>query len=328
MSGGLSPILLPYRQTDDDPNWLAWRAERFTASRAAVVAGAMPAWADDTESGFAQRIMAHGSDNEADVRSALAWETGTDVAPVCVERAVDRRYGASLDGWSPTSGEWWEIKCPWRARRSNAWSLALSERVQPHIWWQLAHQALVMGVLDTELAEVCCRVVIAVPDFWGDEPEHVTPIAVHDTQWAVASWLWPVSVFADDAAFLADRWPRFAAGEPVGPPLRRPGRPLDGTGVDQLAADWIAAKDTLDAAKVAEAEARDRLLQAHERGETSALVVIGEQKRKGRVDWQAYARLLGEAGGDDVDTEAENYRAASTVALTVKPAQTDTGGPR
>lgn len=148
--------------------WLDWRANRFSASDASIIMQCRPDWMQirswerfrrhhglfgneprEDEGDFLRRAAAYGHRVEPVARRRFAPTT----RPVCVEaRGDDWRFAASLDGWDPGENLWAEIKCPIAKRRSKHLRTyranrdgPMRERIQPYVWWQLVHQAAVIG---------------------------------------------------------------------------------------------------------------------------------------------------------------------------------------
>lgn len=190
---------VPLTQGTDE--WHEWRNARITASNAAAAAGASPQWANrSTTDGFAARAMSYGSEHEDAVRDELAWSTGIDWRPACIERYANPMHASSLDGLADSA--WAEIKTPFTQRRSVTWRLALEQKAPEWIWWQLAHQALTLGVIDG-VDDRACHYAVAVPaDKERDEPSHV----LRGADWHIAHIAWPISAFSVCAQQLADRY--------------------------------------------------------------------------------------------------------------------------
>ena len=118
----------------------------MTASESAVVMGCAPDWWSISTpdqlrayknggpapevSEYVQRMR-----NAGHTMEAIQRENG--VAPACFERGL---YGASLDGYDPAFGAWYEIKGP-RDTRSKIYRHAMNGDVPDYVKWQLVHQA-------------------------------------------------------------------------------------------------------------------------------------------------------------------------------------------
>ena len=156
--------------------WLKWRQNKCTASNAPIIAG-YPAdyWKTKTwddlrlriaglekpMDDFGKRAVEHGKKLEPEVRQRLA----PDTKPACIE-ADDSRFAASLDGLA--SAHWVEIKAPYskyqskllRAFQGVEDAQERIDRIPPHVWWQLVHQAGVIGNADM----TCKPIVFVDPD--------------------------------------------------------------------------------------------------------------------------------------------------------------------
>ena len=309
-------ILLEHLVQRSD-EWHQWREQRRTASHASTIVGAAPAWMTQAIDEYSEVMMEHGEDAEPKIALEVGWHLDHEAPPMCVERQANPLHAASLDGLSVA--EWWEIKAPATGRDSATWRAAVNKRVVEHHWWQLAHHALALGVLDGEDSYVC-RFIVAVEGTLEFDPGHVIELWVEGDPWSVAAWTWPISVFAGDAAILEARYALDAAGDHVGKPLKRPGRPLDIENPDEVAQQWIDTK-TLSKALVE----REKLLKAdvlhmHERGIASPLVKVSESKRRASVKWRAVAENFAPEG-TDLDEIGEEYRGDPTVVTSLRVAK-------
>ena len=301
------------------PEWHAWREGRHTASAAASLVGAEPEWMTREPGEFGEMMMEHGEFNEPLIVAEMAWGFGIEIAPMCIERAVDPKITASLDGLT-TDGEsgpeWWELKCPAVGRSSATWQSALNQRVDEHHWWQLTHQALALGVLDGETATQC-RFVVAVAGPVKFDPGHVFGVFTEGRPWSIATWTWPIEVFADDAAIIAARWELANAGDHPGSPLHRPGRPVDVSDPDEIARAWIDMKELDGIVNGRLKMLRSHVLHMSEQGLTSDLLSIKESPRKGNIGWERMAREFA-AEGVVVDDIKDEFRAESSTVTTMK----------
>ena len=162
----MTRVFVPLEQNSDQ--WQEWRASVRSASDAPVIMGAAPSywqkrtWDDlrnppEREvSEFTRRLWDMGHRREAWYREAH----GLPIEPACVQRGD---YAASLDGFFEGLGDsWWEIKSV-RSGSSRMWTrfpvgMHYSEVREhmlaelPHVWWQLVHQAHVVGLRDVLLS--------------------------------------------------------------------------------------------------------------------------------------------------------------------------------
>ena len=145
--------------------WLDWRRSKLSASNAGVIMLDTPSWMPvrtwealrgrsalfgnidpepEERSEFLERAAEHGLKTEPIARARFA----PDLPAVCGEMDGDDRFATSLDGWNPETRTWLEIKCPMVGQRSKhltQWKTFerdhVHKRIQPHVWWQLVHQA-------------------------------------------------------------------------------------------------------------------------------------------------------------------------------------------
>ena len=176
-------------------------------------------------------------------------------------------YGGSYDGVRVhltdegriKTVDWCEIKCPVSGRKSKMLSAArdnrdgfTKDRVLPHTWWQLVHQALVLGPVAGD-----CYLGIYLPD---DDCEIVRI---------------PAEELLRDAVDLDLEWQRFNRGEE---------QFSTDLAWDKAARAWIAAKDHLDIVNGNEKEARDILADLVPDG-------IGEPGEGGRGRCRSQGRI-------------------------------------
>ena len=194
--------------------WLDWRRSKLSASNAGVIMLDTPSWMPvrtwealrgrsalfgnidpepEERSEFLERAAEHGLKTEPIARARFA----PDLPAVCGEMDEDDRFAASLDGWNPETRTWLEIKCPMVGRRSKhltQWAQfegrRIDKRIQGHVWWQLVHQA---GVIGDPLAT--CQFVV-----WVDEDHYINKKI---PAYSLLS-CWPE---------LKEQWLRWAMGE-------------------------------------------------------------------------------------------------------------------
>ena len=143
------------------PEWLEWRSGFAMASEAPVIMGAAPSWAsvktwadlratkaglERSKSEWLEQAAERGKAEEAKARFMMFPEH----EPVCVVHD-DGVYAASLDGYrEENGGSIVEIKCPQYGLKSKMYEQARNpgiyvERIPDHVWWQMVHQAYVVG---------------------------------------------------------------------------------------------------------------------------------------------------------------------------------------
>lgn len=137
--------------------WHAFRRKHHMASHAAIVMGKAPKyWTISTPQAL-DRYNAGAEPPEVDAKTqelfdaALAaedWirqcksdEEFLDFQPAVFQRG---EYAASLDGYEAGSHEWLEVKMA-RNASSRVWKDAARQEIPEHIYWQLVHQAYVLG---------------------------------------------------------------------------------------------------------------------------------------------------------------------------------------
>ena len=186
--------------------WLDWRRSKLSASNAGVIMLSTPSWMPvrtwealrgrsepEARSEFLDLAAEHGQKTEPIARARFA----PDLPAVCAEMDEDDRFAASLDGWNPETNTWLEIKCPMVGRRSKhlmQWKTfegdRIDRRIQSHVWWQLVHQAAVVGD-----PSATCQFVV-----WVDEDNYINeriPALLLLTYWPA----------------LKEQWIRWAMGE-------------------------------------------------------------------------------------------------------------------
>ena len=160
-----------FNLADDQEAWLKWRDGLKQASNAPIVMQVTPSyWETRTwqelrtprderpePSEETKRIWEEGHRRERIWHQAHAQHLPSQV---CVERDG---YGATLDVAdldNPFGAVWWEVKSP-TSRRSKIWTAMKDpspkqvRTLLPYVWWQLVHQAHVVG----DLLGVCYLVV-------------------------------------------------------------------------------------------------------------------------------------------------------------------------
>lgn len=241
----------PFSIIDLEPNtpeWHSWREGKLTASGAGVIMGAVPrtyevhTWDDlrmqmmglgPEPEGFTIELFAHGHKAEAQCRDALF----PHFLPVIIESHADPRFTATLDGMAelPDTGElfWLEIKSPHPRHNTNSstWKQAsksgnAKQRIQPMYWWQLVHQAMVIG----PEANALCKFVVYL------SPRQYQVIDV------------PYRELEADIPALLEQWEAFADGELQG----------------NHAVAWLEAASEWKAAEAAAKEADARLKDARQ----------------------------------------------------------------
>ena len=200
-------LLMARRQiVDVVPNtseWYEWRASVRTASQAPVIMGAAPSywevrtWDQLRNLPVGERpapVRVCASLYDRGHRMEQEWMAAHVLRPhpVCLQRD---NYSASLDGHieDPLGFQWWEIKTV-RNRRSQMWAQKPSDASEvrerfPHVWWQLVHQAHVVG----DLSAICLLVVVLDETVW-----HQVRV--------------PVDKLLADWPALEEQWDVFAAG--------------------------------------------------------------------------------------------------------------------
>ena len=195
-------------------DWLDWRRSKLSASNAGVIMLDTPSWMPvrtwealrgrsalfgnidpepEERSEFLARAAEHGLKTEPIARARFA----PDLPAVCGEMDGDDRFAASLDGWNPETRTWLEIKCPMVGKRSKhltQWKACegdrINKRIQPHVWWQLVHQAAVVG----DLSATCQFVV------WVDDDNYINQRI-------------PASLLLQSWPELVEQWDRWTIGE-------------------------------------------------------------------------------------------------------------------
>ena len=257
------------------PEWDAWRLEHCTASEAPAIMGCAPeyyhvqTWDDLrlVKAGMgappderALEAFAHGHRKEIEARNALF--PGFRFKPACFE---DGAFGASLDGYRGT--HWLEIKSPVSGRASKMYRAASQtvapprERILDHTWWQLVHQA---GVLGPDMT--ACTLLV----YLSTEEYEAVVIPAEDLRQD-----WPE---------LRERWEKFLAG---GAPDR------DDPQWANAVLNWINYKHESDKLAALLKSARSDLIAlAGSDGDSGRGVSVSVTERKGIVDWRAVAEAL------------------------------------
>ena len=304
------------------PEWLAWRAEKCTASEAPVIMGKavyyskVKTWADlrAVKAGYgeepdehAKAAFAHGHDMEPIARACVM----PSYTPICGEWDEDSRFAASIDGYEEYSigdkvgRSWGEIKCPMQIGRSRVIThirqaqlrdAPLKEQVPEHIWWQMVHQA---GVIADP--EAICTLLIFGLINPSKPPENDNCVfeLVHV----------PAGDLLEDWPALRTQWLAFLEGDDP-----------DRTDEEwmEAAANWATWSQEEKVAKKAKDVAKKILLglcgpDGEGRG---GGVAVQRVPRQGSVDWYSVADAIYE--GDDLDEMAEAFRRKGTVVPTVR----------
>lgn len=175
--------------------WHQWRKRVLTASNAPIIMGAAPPYwsrrtwddlADPAPSEHSEWTLrmfraGHVREQQYGDQHLPSWEHG----PV-FQRG---RFGASLDyargdRWI----DWVEVKSP-MSHRSLTWRRAVTvldgaDGEQSHIWWQLVHQAGVLGG-----SAVTCQLVVTDPVGWDHQVVEVpVPALLEDWPKLKAGW--------------------------------------------------------------------------------------------------------------------------------------------
>ncbi len=284
--------------------WLDWRETVRSASEAPIIMGAAPAywernsWADlrnpkpQEPSDYTREIWAYGHRREEEYRRAHH----PHLMAVNLQRGD---YGASLDIADldhPFDGPiWWEVKSPVKAT-SKIWAVAADAPTPDdiraglaHVWWQLVHQAYVVGG---------GRCYLVVTDPRGDG-QIVLPI--------------PVTALMADWPILRAEWEAF--GEGLEPGIRDEAWEMAAR--DYLAADGLY-KEAVDGRK----QSRSRLLslaQEHSDPRGGGVMVI-TSRREGNIDYRRMATDLYQKLdlGEEFDEMAERYRKPGFAIQTVR----------
>lgn len=266
------------------PEWLEWRAQRYTASEAPSVMAQSP-WFPRTPLELWQRrtgqksvtmnaAMRAGQDDEALARDILARELKAIAVPACWQANVNgMAMGASYDALVEARDEVFEIKRPMKGTSSDLWNLE-----EPgHYRWQMLHQLIVNPAIE--------RVSLAV--------------YAHDAK--AIKICGTVSRFDKDfdayASALVEAWRAFdqsiidlRAPEPTERDVIEVAYGDDE--YEQLVTSWLAAKRMADEAGTRLETAREALLEAAKaRGEGLPVLGFGVKAyrtvRPGNVNWKA-----------------------------------------
>ena len=261
--------------TQGSPEWLKWRQGRATASASAIIMGCAPDfWAMHTQAQLrgwlagtwtppkptpdAQAMFDKGHRVEAEVRARIQADEFRVFRPNCYELG---RYSASLDGVDAAGGEWLEIKAP-RDANSKIWRVAGTGRVPDYVYWQLVHQA---GILGEGFEQA--RVIVSLD---GEGRTVLFEAPLLRRQWGEK---------------LEPAWAEFLEAKPEesAENVRR-----------NHALRYFRAKEAADLAAAEAKEARAVLIR---RGafKIPGVVRVSAVKNRGRVDWR---RLADDAGLD------------------------------
>ena len=269
--------------------WHEWRREHYTASEAAIVMGCAPDyWAVRTPDQL-RRVKETGNRPKLDLYTHKLFADGhameekmrpAGVEPACFSRG---KYGASLDGWDPAFGQWYEIKAP-QSRSSMTYrvatqfrEVAVRSRIPDHYWWQLVHQAYCVPDDATQ-----CLFIVAPID--GTE---AVPMVVHR------------SVLMEDWPKLEGAWEAFDAAIPNVPDEDD----------ELLAREYMEALHEHDLAKARLDRAKAAVLAAGPRT-IEGLVEITQSEVRGRIDYKSMAEHHG------IDAEEQDKWRGETRART------------
>ena len=305
--GSSGPFDRAYRMTvrsvvdveQNTPEWLEWRVSILSASDAPVIMNVAPSyWAKttwehlrhpdsvDEPTEQTRRMWAEGQRREALYRDTV-WP---GLKPVAVQRG---QYGASLDLadlQNPFGATWWEIKSP-MSHRSRVWRALDPEtgvhmrdlqQALPEVWWQLVHQAHVVGD-----REATCRLIATKPGDGFPVREMVIPAAYLLTWWDQ----------------LEDEWTAFTEG-------LQPG--IRDEAWRQAASDYATWDGEYKTAAGERKAARQRLITLAEeqpdRRAVGAGVAVTRVRRQGAVDYKTMARELYNDDPEAFELAAERYR--------------------
>lgn len=249
--------------------WLEYRRTRGGASEVAALFAASPFMPRNARelyevktgerSIYVNDAMRHGNAHEPAARAKLEAMLDEPLEPQVVEHSSNPRIIASLDGQTMDGQTIVEIKCPPKGRESKAWK-QVEDNGKPdhHYWLQIQQQLLCSG------AEYCLFAVYDV------NTDNVITTQVH----ADADW----------QQKIVEAWEAFFAqldeGEPPEPERRD-------AAWRKAAEEYRIAKERLESAKAAEAEAKSALERLA--GEDSARgcgVAVSRYFVKGSVDYK------------------------------------------
>ena len=235
----------------------------------------------------------HGHRKELEARSELTLPE--KLLPVCGESDGDPKMTASLDGYYVAhDGQvmWTEIKCPYTSIKSKTWQLAaadhlpLRERIPDHYWWQLVHQAGVIGDKNAS-----CYYLVYI--------DNTLYRNIQIPAWTLLKD-WPT---------LKQEWERFLRGDSQG---RHDLVWLEAT------KEWQELKAQHDRAKRELEAAKERVIELSTNGlgPIGCGVEVQTIERKGRIDWERVAATLYE--GSDLRRWADGFRNNPTTSITVR----------
>ena len=278
------------------PEWHEWRATVRTASQAPVIMGAAPSyWQTRTwdqlrnepvgerpaPDEFTQALYDRGHRMEQQWLKAHVLRP----RPVCLQRGP---FSASLDGHidDPLGFQWWEIKTV-RNARSKLWQNRCTEahKVPAHVWWQLVHQAHVVG----DPSAICLLVVV-----------------LSETEWYQLRV--NASLLLDYWHTLEEQWEQYAAGGQPG---------LADDAWLTAAGDYLAAKEAADSAAETLKQARATVLGLAAEQDGKAVgggIQVITSSRQGSIDYKTMAReWMRKFEGmhmqeGEFDEEAERFR--------------------
>ncbi len=270
----MKPALEPHHH-QDSPEWHAYRGSRGNASEVAPLMDCSP-WFPRTP--YELWLVKTG---RASVSSTAAMRRGSRLEPFArafAERLHDEIYepqvvargriSASLDGLSFDGRVVLEIKCPQQGRESATW-IAVSEDGRPpeHYWWQVQQQLYCSG------AE---RARFVVCHAENDEIVDATECTVLPDLEAHAA--------------IASAWEAFFPyldADTAPPQGERDVYARNDAEWRDAVAQWKESKKWLDAARAAEAEARQALIQlAGGQSTEGAGIRLKRYWKSGEIDWR------------------------------------------
>jgi len=301
-----------YEIIEAEPNteaWHEWRRSVLSASRAPVIMQCAPRYYRTTTwdqlrgtvevpepSEQTRKAWAHGHQREAAYKQARPY-VGESVN---LQRG---RYGASLDAANlddPFGPMWWEIKAP-TSKRSLMWTQMTDldspdpggvREALPHIWWQLVHQAYVIGDPDG-----VCHLVVMNPT--GTSRHRSLTISAHRL---LADW-----------PDLEEQWELFRAGGQPG---------LADEAWVTAAHAYLEADDNVKTWTEVKKRRRAKVLELASEEPDRAMgggVKVVTAKREGSIDWKTMARdVLVGMDVDEFDSLAERYRKPDYSVTTIR----------
>ena len=291
--------------------WLAWRANRYTASSAPAVMGCNPWFPRTPVELYQQRTgqrdvrvtaaMRAGNADEPRACALLAQKLGMpELAPACIEREiVGLQFGASYDAINGDHSMAFEIKRPQKGSSSDLWNAPVA---LPHYRWQMVHQLMCQPALNSVSLVAYAHDLdeVRIIDFIQRDAAHswiqelLAAWVRFDDQ--MTSFTMPARL-SDDVVDLTDD-PHYA----------------------ELVDAWKQAHAQHEACVIALNDAKQLLLDyAAENGMglkvSGCGATIFETERKGAVDWKAKpitAALL------SAGVNPDDHRAASTTYWSIR----------